>query len=697
VTEAPPPQAAIRSSGAKHDRKRRIFTSVYVPGRRGYKSQVDLAAALRDAVPGLSTSSRETDRAGVARDAWQRQLIAESAGPQRREAPALVAWPEHAEQLEALVAFARREGFKLVPYGAGSGVCGAIQPGDRCIAVDTKRLTRVVVDRAGGVVDVGAGVLGVDLEAVLSRQRLTVGHFPSSILCSTVGGWLAARGAGQCSSRYGKIEDLTESAEVVLGSGVSGRFSRRPNGPNPLDLLIGSEGTLGIITSARLRLHRAPDERVFAAYRLPSFEEGAEAMRTIMQAGLRPSIMRLYDPLDSYLLSRGKVADERRRHAKSSGMPSGAVLRTMLAHPRALGGAIQAFERLVSPFSTLILIFEGERDEAKAESAAAARLLRDRAALDLGEGPARDWLAHRYAVSYRQSNVFQQGAFNDTLEIAAPWARLAEIYEAVRASASEHALVLAHLSHAYPDGCSIYFTLVASRRGDALGRYDALLDSVLGPALEHGASLSHHHGVGASKAHLLSAELGGSIETLRQVLRAWDPDHVLNPAAFDALREAPKLKLAETVPGIDAVSGIASYRSETPLSEIERDASLRGLTLGLVGEIPPLSLGEFIAAGLPGVPDPRADPVRGSVCGIAARTRFGAFRYLPAPRRAVGPQLSALCVGASGAIARVESASLSLVRRDARTHEAPAARPSPLSDAERAAWSALIETFHDGG
>jgi len=696
VTEAPPPQAAITSSDAKHDGKRRIFTSVYVPCRRGYKSQVDLAAALREAVPGLSTSSRETDRAGVARDAWQRQLIAEAAGPQPRELPALVVWPEQAEQLEALVAFARREGFELVPYGAGSGVCGAIRPRDRCIAVDTKRLTRVVVDRAGGVVDVAAGVLGVDLEAALSRQGLTVGHFPSSILCSTVGGWLAARGAGQCSSRYGKVEDLTESAEVVLGSGISGRFSRRPNGPNPLDLLIGSEGTLGVITSTRLRLRRAPAERVFAAYRLPSFEEGADAMRAIMQAGLRPAVMRLYDPLDSYLLSRGKVEGERRRQAKSSGMPSGAVLRTMLAHPRVLSGAIHGFERFVSHFATLILVFEGERGEATAEHAAAAHLLSDRAELDLGEGPAREWLAHRYAVSYRQSNVFQQGAFNDTLEIAAPWARLADIYAAVRASASEHALVLAHLSHAYPDGCSIYFTLVASRSGNALGRYDALLDSVLVPAIEHGATLSHHHGVGASKAHLLDAELGGGIETLRQVRRAWDPDRVFNPGAFEALRPAPELKLTETVPGIDAVSGIASYRAQTPLSEIERDAGRHGLTLGLVGEIPSLSLGEFIAAGLPGVPDPRADPVRGGVCGIAARTRFGGFRYLPAPRRAVGPQLTALCIGASDSIARVESASLCLVRRDARTRDASAAPPAPLSEAERRAWSALIETFRNG-
>ncbi|HYQ15521.1 MAG TPA: FAD-binding oxidoreductase, partial [Polyangiaceae bacterium] len=593
------------------------------------------------------------DLAAAARDAWPRHLIAEARAPEPRPEPQVVLWPEHAEQVEAIVATARREGFRLVPYGAGSGVCGAVRTGECTLVLDTKRLTRLNVDVEGGVVDVEAGVLGVDLEAALERRGFTVGHFPSSILCSTIGGWLAARGAGQCSSRYGKIEDMVKSADCVLGTGERVTLTRRFGAPNPLDLMIGSEGTLGVIQSARLRLHPAPQARAFAAFQLPSFEAGAEAMRVIMQAALRPAVMRLYDPIDSYLLGRGKVADERGAAPKSSGLPSGAWLRAGLGSPRALNGAIHFFERFVSGSALLILIFEGEPEAARSDLARAEPLLRELGGLSLGEAPARKWLAHRYAVSYRQSKVFQQGAFNDTLEVAAPWSRLADVYAAVRRGAGRHALVLAHLSHAYPDGCSIYFTLVATRAGDPLARYDALIDSALSAALAEGATLSHHHGVGASKAHFLDAELGGGLETLRRLRRAWDPDGLFNPHTFEPLREAAAVAPREPLPGVDAVSGIANFRGEEPLSAIEAAARAKGWSLGLTAPLPALTLAKFIAQGLPSLPDPFADPVRGNVCGLEARGAVASFRLLPAPRRATGPNLMALCIGAGGAIADV--------------------------------------------
>gem|GEM_PF-40484 len=690
-----PPHWGSSKTRAKQQLNARIRGLVYVPWLRGYKWRVDLADAVRDLLPELPSSTGAVDRAAGARDAWPRHLIAEAEAPQSRPQPALVVWPERPEQVEALVALARREGVSLVPYGAGSGVCGAVRPSERSIVVDTKRLTGVDVRRDEGVVDVQAGVLGIDLEAALQRQGLTVGHFPSSILCSTVGGWLAARGAGQCSSRYGKIEDMVKSAHCVLGTGDAVRFTRRFGGPNPLELMIGSEGTLGLITSARLRLHAEPAARAFAAFRLPSFEAGAEAMRQVMQAGLRPAVMRLYDPIDSYLLSRGKVADERGREPQSSGVPSGFWLRAALSAPRALNGAIVGFERFVSGWATLILIFEGVAEEAADDLARAERLLRELSGESLGEAPARQWLAHRYAVSYRQSKVFQQGAFNDTLEVAAPWARLHHVYAAVREAAGRHALVLAHLSHAYPDGCSIYFTLVATRAGQPLARYDALLDAALGAALTEGATLSHHHGVGTSKAHWLDAELGGGLTTLRHLRRAWDPDQLMNPSTFEPLREAPPARVREPLPGIDAISGIATFAGTTPLAELERAAQAKGLSLGLLGPVPQLTVAAFVDAGLPGMPDPFADPVRGSVCGLEARGPVARFRLLAAPRRATGPNLTALCVGAGGAIARVERATLALVRRGAVATNAPAAVPTPLSAAEANAWRRVVDAFRE--
>lgn len=651
-----------------------------------------MAEAVREALPGLRVSELSVDRAAASRDAWPRHLIAEAESSRARPEPRLVVWPERAEQVQALVALARQRGFRLVPYGAGSGVCGAVQTDEGSVVVDTKRLTRCRLSPEEGVVEVEAGMLGVDLEAELERHGFTVGHFPSSILCSTVGGWLAARGAGQCSSRYGKIEDMVVSADCVLGTGDAVRFTRRSAGPNPLGLIIGSEGTLGVVTSARLRLHPAPRARVFAAYRLRSFEQGAEAMRRIMQAGLRPAVLRLYDPVDSYLLSRGKVEREDAR-AASSGVPSGFWLRAALGVPRLLNAAVHGFERFVSAYATLIAIFEGEHEQAREERRLAELSLRELSVESLGEGPARAWLQHRYAVSYRQSKVFQQGAFNDTLEVAAPWARLSAVYAAVRRAAGRHALVLAHLSHAYPDGCSIYFTFVATRRGDPLSRYDALIDAALAAALSEGATLSHHHGVGASKAHFLDAELGGGGETLRRLRRAWDPERLLNPGAFEPLRPPPDGAPAEPVPGVDAMSGIATFRGDAPLEQIEAEAQRAGHTLGLLGPVPPLTLDAFVGAGLPGSPDPFADPVRGGVCGLRARGPLASFRLLPAPRRATGPDLSALCVGAGGSIARVEQASLALVRKSAQ--RSPPAPPAvaPLSSAERAAWQLVVGAF----
>ncbi len=660
---------------------------------------MDLGSALGAAIPGLRSSARVVDRAAAARDAWPRRLIREPAALSPSDAaeaalPALVVWPQHPEQVAELVAWARQHGTQLVPYGAGSGVCGAVRPDPAAIIVDTKRLTRMSIAPDRSAVDVEAGVLGVDLEDALQRQGLTVGHFPSSILCSTVGGWLAARGAGQCSSRYGKIEDMVLSADAVLGTADAVRFVRRSGGPSPLGLLIGSEGTLGVITRARLRLHRLPEARQFAAWALPSFELGAEAMRTIMQAGLRPAVMRLYDPIDSYLLGRGKVSSDDGHAGRSSGMPSGPLLRAALGAPRLLNGAIHGFERWVSARATLILVFEDERDRALADRVLAERLLAELGGESLGEGPARAWLAHRYAVSYRQSKVFQQGAFNDTLEIAAPWARLSYVYDAVRRAAGAHALVLAHLSHAYPDGCSIYFTLVATRLGDALSRYDALLDSVLGAALTEGATLSHHHGVGSSKAHFLDQELGGGLDTVRRLRRAWDPDALLNPAALEPTRTAPAVRARGPVPGIDPVSGIASFAGETRLREIERLAAQKGFSLGLAGPVPDSSLSEFVERGLPGAPDPFADPVLGQVCGLEAQGQRAQFRLLPAPRRATGPDLTALCVGAGGVIARVTAASLALVPA-ARPRPSVPASPAAMAAGERGAWQELVAALGD--
>ncbi|HYO95165.1 MAG TPA: FAD-binding oxidoreductase, partial [Polyangiaceae bacterium] len=253
---------------------------------------MQLDAALREVVPGARVSSLAPDLAAYARDLWPRRLIELQAREPIAERPAAVVWPESVEHVSALVGFARRQGIALVPFGAGSGVCGAIEAVRGSIVVDVKRFASFSIGH-GPELDSGAGVLGITLEEALLEAGYTTGHYPSSILCSTVGGWAAARGAGQCSGRYGKIEDMVTFVEAVLGRGEVLRAQRRAQGPDLVPLLIGSEGTLGIITRVGLRLHPAPAARAFSAFAFDSMQEGMQALRLLYQSGLRPSVARL--------------------------------------------------------------------------------------------------------------------------------------------------------------------------------------------------------------------------------------------------------------------------------------------------------------------------------------------------------------------------------------------------------------------
>jgi alkyldihydroxyacetonephosphate synthase len=665
---------------------------VYVPSARGYKSFVDLARALGSALPEIDVSDRITDRAAYARDAWPLQLIRSARAARPLPGPAAVAFPRDDEQVQALVAFAREHGVKLVAFGAGSGVCGAIAPGEQVLVVDTKRFTGVRVAPSGDEVEVGAGVLGIDLEALLESQGLTVGHFPSSIICSTIGGWVAARGAGQCSSRYGKIEDMLRGASCVLGSGDRVSFRRRWGAPNPLELITGSEGTLGIVTRATFRAHRAPELRAFSAYRLPSFEAGADTMRRIMQGGLRPAVLRLYDPLDSLLLGHTKSGHTQAKAHRAS-LRRERMLAQALEAPRALRLGIQALERWVSARAVLIVVCEGSREEALQTRAEVTRIALSAGGSDLGETPARAWFSRRYAVSYRQSRVFQLGAFNDTIEVAAPWSKLLAVYRAVRRAASRYALVLAHLSHAYPDGCSIYFTLVATRSRNAEARYRALVDAVLGAALIEGATLSHHHGVGRSKAKWLGPELGGGVSALARLRHAWDPDAIMNPGALESSQLAP-LELPGESLGVDQASAIATFSAQLTLGAAEHEARAHGLSLGfaLDERTRELTLSSWLGAGMPGAPHPERDPAWRLLAGIEARGESLELRLRPAPRRATGPDLTALLLGAEERIARTVRCSLAL--KSASLPFSPPAPAAPQMNASEAlAWQRVLEAF----
>ncbi len=680
--------------------RRRLTLSTYTsPRARATRPSVDLASALALRLPGLRVSGSSADLSAAARDLWPRALVDLQGGELPSNRPAAVVWPERPEQISQLIEVARTEGLCVVPFGAGSGVCGAVLPDDRTIVIDSKRLLDFSVDPDAPVVHAGAGVLGLTLEERLAKLGYTAGHFPSSIVCSTVGGWVAARGAGQCSSRYGKIEDMVAAVDCVLGTGDFVHMQRRRSGPDLVPLITGSEGTLGFITRVTLRLHPAPRVRRFLAYSCSNIESGFDVLRTLMQAGLRPEVARLYDPIDSVLL--GQSSDAEKSPKRRSGLVGrwfGMSARFALARPRALQRAIEALEGNLLGGATLLLIFEGAAEEAD-EDAARARAVCERAgARSLGEGPARRWLAHRYAVSFRQSSSFRLGAFTDTMEVAAPWSKLEAVYDAVRRALSEHALVMAHLSHAYPDGCGLYFTfaaLGAGARADATARYDAAWRAGLGAALAAGASLSHHHGVGRSKAARLAAELYHGTELLRRLRKAWDPASLFNPGALEAAVATPDTPRPEGRPAfaLDERSRLAEVDATLTLGAVEGLLSRAGLTLGLASGVDVAqSIAGWVGAGYPGAEDAWADPVAARVTGFEATASGVHVRVHAAPRRATGPDLLALFAGTKGEVGgmtRVTLAAQPFGAARARAEPFHWSRDPAPSNGERQAFELL--------
>jgi alkyldihydroxyacetonephosphate synthase len=532
-------------------------------------------------------STAEVDLDVYAKDMWPRLLLAERDGERPVHRPHVVVWPDTAREVAAVVKVARSLGVPIVPYGGGSGVCGGAVPIRGGITIDTKRMVQirpVVADEL--TIDVDAGVGGERFERELAHRGYTFGHFPSSIYCSTVGGWLATRAAGQLSTKYGKVEDRVVGLTAVTGRGdivETDGPSRALRGPNWTQLLVGSEGTLGVITSARLRVSPAPQIKIFRGYELPDIAAGVEAIRRVLQRGLRPAVVRLYDEVDTFMSSRKGGGEQKDHgpdpiHAPHPGPSAGALpalprprradedgtIRRLLALARGKTGARREMrrdllgvaldrakwinsalgmvtEKLANRGCRMVIGLEGSRIRTEIEAALTFAEIEAAGGSDRGEDPGWSWLHHRYAVSYRMSPVFRDGAFVDTMEVAATWERLLDLYHSVREAIARHAVVMAHFSHAYPEGCSIYFTF-AGHGDDARAServYDAIWRDGLEAATRVGGTISHHHGVGLLKAPYMAAEHREAMAIYASVKKSLDPDGIMNPGKM-GLAEAAR-------------------------------------------------------------------------------------------------------------------------------------------------------------
>ncbi len=456
--------------------------------------EVDDALATRLRAACTEVIDDATALAEASRDWWPLAMHWARAGEVGMRA-ALIARPGSAAEVANVVRVCNEARVPLTTAGGRSGVCGASIPLHGGVVLDTTALGGIRgVDRTSLLVDVRAGTFGDVFEDTLRDEHdLTCGHWPQSMALSTVGGWLACRGAGQLSTRYGKIEDIVEGLDVVLADGTeihTGGAPRAAVGPDLTQLFVGSEGTLGVITGARLRAHPTPVAERRAAYTFATFADGIDTMRRIVQRGATPAVLRLYDSVEadrSY-----KTGD---RH--------------------------------------LLLVLD-EGDAAIVD--AVLHIVHDECARR-GAEPAdvalvEQWWGHRNDVSALEALV-SRDIVVDTMEISAPWAALPAIYDATRAAilAVDHAMVAsAHQSHSYLDGGCLYFTFAARPPVDEKDAcYRALWDAGQNTVLEHGGALSHHHGVGLNRDRFVAGALGAGFEVLAALKRTLDPNGILNP------------------------------------------------------------------------------------------------------------------------------------------------------------------------
>lgn len=504
-------------------------------------------AALEKLCRSGAVSTLESDRIANSTDCWPATKI-DIRDARLGVLPAVVVAPGNAEEVAAVLRYAMEQELPVTPYAEGSGVCGGAIPIHGGISLDTKRLTRVLdLDDKSQLLRAESGINGEKLERYLNARGFTLGHFPSSIYTSTLGGWLAARSAGQLSSLHGKIEDMVQAIEVALPDGRIAKelvVPARATGPNWQGLFLGSEGTLGVITAASMKIKRAPEHRAFSSFLFSDLMEGWETFRELLQAGIRPAVMRLYDEVDTYLAGSSGGGEARPGEVAEGygdvfaafyevlrGSGFSRALRGVVGGTLGFPGLINRALGMVPKQCKCIMVFEGEEDRCLLEQELATQIALGHGAEDTGEGPARKWLSRRYAVSYRQSAVFDNFAFADTMEVAASWSRLPRLYLKVRQALSRHALVMAHFSHAYHEGCSIYFTFVGAgaNRQVSQARYRNCWRDALAAASEAGGTITHHHGVGLLKAGSMETEHGAAMEILRAAKAHLDPQGLMNP------------------------------------------------------------------------------------------------------------------------------------------------------------------------
>jgi alkyldihydroxyacetonephosphate synthase len=428
-----------------------------------------------------------------------------------QDAPDAVLVPADEAQISEILGYCSANHIAVVPFGGGTSVVGGLDPlrdgFQAVISLDLRRLNELhSLDEVSGEAVLGAGVTGPDAERLLGEHGFSLGHFPQSFEFVTIGGLAATRSSGQNSAGYGRFNDMIRGIRAITPAGALdlGRAPESAAGPDLRQLIVGSEGVFGVITRVRVRVHPVPETARYEAWSFPDFETGAAALRAVTQTGTGPTVIRLSDEAETGV---------------------------NLATADSIG------EETVTGGCLAITVFEGTPEHADSRHAETRAVLEKHGGTSLGEAPARAWEHGRFNAPYLRDSLLAAGALCETLETATTWSNVPALKNAVTQALTSSleesgtpALVLCHISHVYPTGASLYFTVVAAQRGNPIEQWRAAKTAASDAMVRTGATITHHHAVGADHRPWMGDEVGDlGVKVLKAVKATLDPAGILNP------------------------------------------------------------------------------------------------------------------------------------------------------------------------
>jgi alkyldihydroxyacetonephosphate synthase len=445
--------------------------------------------------------------------------------------PDIILYPKSHLDLVKIIGIAAQYNIKLIPFGAGSSVVGGIEviKAQKTACIDLSRhMTKLInLDKISQLATFQAGVMGPELEKVLNERGFTLSHYPQSFEFSTLGGWVAARSAGQQSTKYGKIEKLVTSIKMAAPNGEieTRKLPAKATGPDINQIITGSEGIYGIISEVTVKIHALPEIKDYRGYLFETFADGIKFIKEVIHdLELFPATVRLSDENETKLLF--KLSEKKHSYIKDK-----------------INDLVKTYIKEVRHFSFdnmcfLLLGFEGSKDKLQYDLNKIQELIKSYKVVNLGKNIGDRWYESRFDLPYLRDALLDKGVMVDTLETSTTWANLDKLYLSVQEGLKNgigetgvKGLVACHISHIYLDGASLYYTFVAPQNtGKELEQWQIIKNKATDAIVEHQGAISHHHGIGSDHARWLVGEIGETgINILKGIKEKLDPDNIMNP------------------------------------------------------------------------------------------------------------------------------------------------------------------------